>query len=143
MNKPRRTRGKSSSAPSYRLHKSTGQAVVCINGKDLYLGKHGTEESQRRYKQALADHWSPPGINQKKLLVQPKVADVTIARLVVAFGKKAINKHGEDSNEWKYQVKPVLASFRECMGICWPASLGPFGSRTFDCNLSREVFAGK
>ena len=135
MNKPRRTRGKSSSAPSYRLHKSTGQAVVCINGKDLYLGKHGTEESQRRYKQALSDHWSPPGINQKKLLVQPKVADVTIARLVVAFGKKAINKHGEDSNEWKYQVKPVLASFRECYGDLLASEFGPIRFENFRLQL--------
>ncbi len=25
--------------PSYRCHKSTGQAVVTINGRDIYLGK--------------------------------------------------------------------------------------------------------
>jgi hypothetical protein len=27
-------------APRYRLHKKTGQAVVTIDGKDIYLGKH-------------------------------------------------------------------------------------------------------
>ena len=30
---------------SYRLHKPTGQAVVRIDGRDHYLGKHGTEVS--------------------------------------------------------------------------------------------------
>lgn len=25
--------------PSYRLHKPSGQAVVTINGKDIYLGR--------------------------------------------------------------------------------------------------------
>ena len=30
-------------APSYRLHKPTGQAVVRIDGRDFYLGKYGTE----------------------------------------------------------------------------------------------------
>ena len=32
--------------PSYRLHKPSGQAVVTLNGRDYYLGKHGTAESR-------------------------------------------------------------------------------------------------
>ena len=28
--------------PRYRRHKATGQAVVTIDGRDIYLGKHGT-----------------------------------------------------------------------------------------------------
>ena len=35
--------GRSALAPSYRLHKATGQARVTINGRTYYLGKHGTE----------------------------------------------------------------------------------------------------
>ena len=31
--------------PSYRRHKPTGQAVVTINGTDLYLGKWNTAAS--------------------------------------------------------------------------------------------------
>ena len=31
--------------PSYRFHKGSGQAVVTLSGKDIYLGVHGTEES--------------------------------------------------------------------------------------------------
>ena len=53
-------RGRSKSAPKYRLHKRSGQAVVSINGKDIYLGKHSTEESQQRYRAAIADHWASP-----------------------------------------------------------------------------------
>jgi hypothetical protein len=30
--------------PSYRLHKGSGQAVVTLSGKDIYLGVHGSEE---------------------------------------------------------------------------------------------------
>jgi len=36
--------------PAYRLHKPTGQAVVRLDGRDFYLGKHGTEASQERYR---------------------------------------------------------------------------------------------
>ena len=32
--------------PSYRRHKPTGQAVVTINGTDLYLGKWNTAASR-------------------------------------------------------------------------------------------------
>ena len=31
--------------PSYRLHRPTGRAVVTLNGRDLYLGRHGTTGS--------------------------------------------------------------------------------------------------
>jgi hypothetical protein len=33
---------------SYGLHKATGQDRVRINGKDEYLGPHGSEESKRK-----------------------------------------------------------------------------------------------
>jgi hypothetical protein len=40
---------------SYRLHKPTNQAVVTFNGKDVYLGQHGTAESRERYDRAIAE----------------------------------------------------------------------------------------
>lgn len=136
MNKPRRTRGKSTSAPSYQLHKSSGRAVVRINGKDHYLGKHGTKESQQRYKQVLADHWNPPGINEKMMLSSPRGSDVLIAALVVAYGKKAINKHGENSEEWKYQIKPVLSAFRDSYGDMMACDFGPIRFENFRQQLA-------
>lgn len=36
-------------APRYRLHRPSGQAVVTLDGKDRYLGRHGTPASQRKY----------------------------------------------------------------------------------------------
>jgi hypothetical protein len=42
--------------PSYRLHKPTGQAVVTLNGRDRYLGKHGTAESRRLYDRVIAEY---------------------------------------------------------------------------------------
>jgi hypothetical protein len=40
--------------PSYRLHKPTGQAVVTLNGRDFYLGPHGTMTSRREYDRVVA-----------------------------------------------------------------------------------------
>ena len=44
--------------PSYRLHKASGQAVVTILGKDIYLGPHDTPESHRRYGEVIATYTS-------------------------------------------------------------------------------------
>jgi integrase len=46
--------------PSYRLHKPTGQAVVTLNGRDIYLGKHGTLESRAAYDRTIAE-WLAQG----------------------------------------------------------------------------------
>jgi hypothetical protein len=46
--------------PSYRLHKPTGQAVVTLNGKDFYLGKHNMPESKQAYHQLIAE-WIASG----------------------------------------------------------------------------------
>ena len=41
--------------PSYRPHKPTGQAVVTLNGKDHYLGWHGTQMSKDAYDRLTAE----------------------------------------------------------------------------------------
>ena len=50
--------------PKYRHHTHSGQAVVTINGKDVYLGKYGTLESHEQYHQVvgqfLAEQGRPP-----------------------------------------------------------------------------------
>jgi hypothetical protein len=33
-------------SPSYRKHKASGQAVVTIGGRDVYLGPYGTKASK-------------------------------------------------------------------------------------------------
>lgn len=39
--------------PQYSHHKASGQAVVRIDGHDVYLGKHGTPESHAKYAQTI------------------------------------------------------------------------------------------
>ena len=42
--------------PRYSRHKATGQARVCIDGRDRYLGPYGSVESKERYR-SLVDQW--------------------------------------------------------------------------------------
>ena len=48
MSRPMRT-------PSYRLHKPSGQAVVTLDGHDVYLGKHDTPQSRQEYDRLVAE----------------------------------------------------------------------------------------
>jgi hypothetical protein len=41
--------------PNYRLHKSSGQALVQLNGQRIYLGKYQTDESREKYRRLLAE----------------------------------------------------------------------------------------
>lgn len=41
--------------PSYRLHTPSGLAVVTIDGKDIYLGRHGTPESEEQYHRLIVE----------------------------------------------------------------------------------------
>jgi hypothetical protein len=40
------------SPPSYCLHKASGRAVVRIDGRDRYLGPHGSPESHAEYERS-------------------------------------------------------------------------------------------
>lgn len=43
------------SNPSYRLHKRSGQAVVTLDGRDFYLGAHGSPQSRAEYDRLIGE----------------------------------------------------------------------------------------
>jgi hypothetical protein len=52
---PKMPRKRSARIPKYRLYKPTGLAVVRLNGRDIYLGKHGSDQSHEGYEQVIAE----------------------------------------------------------------------------------------
>ncbi|MCL2647952.1 MAG: hypothetical protein FWD61_13220 [Phycisphaerales bacterium] len=50
-----------SSVPPYSLHRHTGQARVRIDGRDYYLGLHGSSESRQEYARLMAERFRPGG----------------------------------------------------------------------------------
>ena len=42
--------------PNYRLHKASGQAVVELDGRTFYLGKHGSKASREEYERRIAEY---------------------------------------------------------------------------------------
>src|SRR5262245_35430468 len=68
--------------PKYRLHRPSGQAVVTLNGRDIYLGRHGTEESRAEYKRLLAE-WLTGGRLVTATSGGP--SDLTVNELLLAY----------------------------------------------------------
>jgi integrase len=67
--------------PRYRLHKSSGQAIVTIAGRDHYLGKHGTHESRQAYNRMIAEYLLSG--KQGPAASNPQTA--TVDQILVAF----------------------------------------------------------
>ena len=65
--------------PSYRRHKPSGQAVVTLNGRDIYLGPWNTKASRAEYDRLIGE-WLAAG----RCLPKPD-ADLTIAELALGY----------------------------------------------------------
>jgi len=70
--------------PSYRRHKPSGQTVVTVGGRDIYLGKHNTAASIAEYKRVIAE-WSAHGGS----IPQVQANDLTVVELTAAFMRHA------------------------------------------------------
>jgi len=84
--------------PKYRLHKPTGQAVVSINGRDIYLGKWNTRASRSEYDRVIGE-WLPAG----RCMTQRRGGkEITIAELALAylrFAKTYYRRDGRPTGE--------------------------------------------
>jgi integrase len=69
--------------PAYRHHKASGQAIVTLDGRDFYLGPHGSATSKAEYAR-LTGEWLAAG---RRLPANPN--EVTIAELAAAFRRHA------------------------------------------------------
>ena len=98
------------SEPSYRLHKSSGQAVTWIQGKYYYLGKHNSQESRQEYHRLLAKFHANPnsfGVEKSRL---------SIAESAVLFLKhcKEYYKDSPEFPQYSRALGPVIDLFSDC-----------------------------
>ncbi|TWU13894.1 Phage integrase family protein [Symmachiella macrocystis] len=83
--------------PSYRCHKPTGQAVVNIYGRDLYLGKWNTAASRNDYDRLIAELLA----NGRRLQCD---ADVTVVEVLNAYRKFAEGYYRESVKQWQERL---------------------------------------
>lgn len=69
------------SIPTNRKHRASGQAVVSLNGRDFYLGPHGTKASQLEYDRLIGE-WLQQG---RQIHPAPDGGQLSVVELMVAY----------------------------------------------------------
>jgi hypothetical protein len=158
---PRRTR-----TPSYRLHKPTGQAVVTLNGRDHYLGRHGTPQSKQEYDR-LVGEWlacgrqSPPsqkpgsatgppidpGMEHRSEPTPPAPGPsdgLTVDEVLLAYWHHAETYYrsgdGKPSHELG-NIRDALRPVRKLYGACKVRLFGPLALRAVRDEMARAGLA--
>jgi integrase len=113
--------------PSYSRHKASGQAVVCIDGHDYYLGKHGSPESHAEYNRLIAEWYA-----NASHLPSAKPKDLSVAELLVKYWGWA-EQHYTDADDGPSMeldnIKYALRPLRQLYGHTLAADFGPLALR--------------
>jgi integrase len=142
--------GRPRSIPSYRKHKQSGQALVCLTDplagrKDYLLGPYGSAASKRMYERLIVE-WLANG-RRLSPPASPTGPGITINELVHRFRDHAerfyIRPDGSQTNEvteFRYSLKPV----RELYGLTRVDAFTPLGLKSvrqkmIDSGWSRGV----
>lgn len=117
--------------PKYCHYKPKDLAVVRINGKDYYLGKHNSPESQEKYAQLIAEHFRAGGIAAP--LTHLNGGDLTINELVARYWTEYVRtyhtKEGKPTDSttsaWRYAHSATFTAASA------PASSDPESSKLY------------
>ena len=111
--------------PSYCLHRPSGKAVVRLNGRDHYLGSHGTEESRLAYDRVIAE-WLASG---RRFESAPPVADkptISVNEVLLAFIEFA-ERYYQDGSEVSKEVVNFKLSLRPVKQLYGNTAADQFG----------------
>lgn len=121
--------------PSYRLHKVSGHAVVALNGRDVYLGCYGSDESKAEYDRLIAE-W----LANQRLYVDPgpvgaeteiERRDLQLNELFLAYWDFATGyyvKDGKPSGE----LEPIRQAMKPLTRLYGDRPVSQFGPRALE-----------
>lgn len=131
--------------PKYRLYRPKNLAVVRIDQRDHYLGKHGSPE---RYHRLIAE-WLG-GANHRSSVGQPvdKVA-ITVNQLILAFWNHAQERYVKDGRQTSeiHSYRTALRPLRQLYGHAPIKQFGPLAliacrQKLIDAGLCRKRING-
>jgi integrase len=116
--------------PSYRLHKPSGQAIVVIRGKTLYLGRFGSLESHAEYNRIIAE-WVAQGTAAPTPPNSDAKSDLRISELILAYWchvETYYVKDGQPTTEAGV-IRQAIKVVRELYGHTPAKDFGPLSLR--------------
>lgn len=129
--------------PSYRHHKPSDQAVVTLDGRDVYLGRYGTPQSRAEFDRLLAE-WLSNG----RRLPAPASAhgsDLSVNELALAylaFADGYYTKRGKPTTEpesIRQTIKPLRRLYADTLAREFgPLQLKAVRQAMIDAGLCRN-----
>lgn len=125
-----------SNPPKYRHFKPKNLAVVRIDGRDIYLGKHGSPESWERYARVIAEwragHIAPPSARPpgRTGIDQAESPGPSINELILAYLRHAevYYRHSDGSPTGEQdQIRLALRPLRSLYGSTPARDFSPNG----------------
>ena len=117
--------------PSYRLHKASGQAVVTLRGRDIYLGVFNSPESHEKYQATIAEFIAARGT-----MPQDR-ARITIAELILHYWRYAQECYSRETLNGS--IKPALRRLRRMFSTAPVSEFGPLKLKAFRQALLDEA----
>lgn len=112
--------------PSYCLHRPTGQARVRLSGRDHYLGRYGSLESQQAYSRLIAQYCRP-GCGTPSAAPPAAEATISINELFLrylTFANSYYVRDGVPSGEVK-NLRDAMRSVRALYQLIPAHEFGP------------------
>lgn len=145
---PRRT-----GPPPYRLHKASGQALVLINGRPIYLGVHGTENSKRRYEEILrqvdaeAVHLAAKADAERRVQAANDLSVIEVVEKYLVFASGYYRKNGKPTSEYSNICAALRPVREQCQGmparLFGPLKLKEFRQQLIDAGIVRKQVNGR
>jgi integrase len=115
--------------PSYRLHRPSGRAVVRLDGKDHYLGVHGTEASHEAYRRIIAEWLTHRRPRPVATAVDDDRLDLTVDEVILAFWTRHAERHYRHADGGPTQeldnYRETLRPLRQLYGSTPARGFGP------------------
>ena len=119
--------------PSYRKHKASGQAIVTLNGEDIYLGPYGTKASRTEYDRVIGE-WLTRGRERPGVNTQRRVADV-----IKAYWDHAQGYYGTEGGRGELDcIKSALSILRRTYGETPARDFGPLALQVMRERMIKE-----
>jgi integrase len=96
---------KASRIPTYCKHRGTGQAVVYLNGRSVYLGKYGSPASKQEYERIIQE-WLAHG---RRL---PGGDDLTVNELILAWWEHCRRHYRHDDGTPTSELSCIKMALR-------------------------------
>lgn len=109
-----------SNVPSYRKHRS-GQARVTINGRDYYLGPHGSKSSRREYDRLVSEYLA----SGRSGAFGATKDQITMAMLMRDYLRHAKDYYGTGPSSEVHRIKLAIKPIKEIYANLASVEFGP------------------